>query len=310
MLPKMKIQKTVIVFSIILLALVSCKSSYTKIGDKNANYIPYYLKVYETDSLFIVGDYQRSYEILDSLFKKYEPIEMEGYYEYSNYVFSAVLSDNTQNIKKIAKKGYINNGDLSAIQVSVLKKLDSINTVIGLDKKEIEKYKQIYSKNINWKLREQIHKMSDEDQAIRQVDKIDMTQLADLTRVHEKMIKEIFEKHGYPNTKKIGFEENLRAVFLHTDPVEYKPNYLLPKLKEYTIKGYENPAVYAVVYDKWYYFNNRKYYYSPPKDHEVFTGAKLDSVRKTIGLPHLKYNDWRSDKFMKEIIEYRKENRT
>jgi len=305
----MKTQKTILLICSILFVLISCKSSYTRIGDQNANYIPYYLKVYEADSLFIVGNYQKSYEILDSLFKKYEPVEIEGYYEYSNYVFSAVLSGKNKNLKKIAKKGYINNGDLNAIRVTILKKLDSINAVIGLNKKEIEKYKRFYNKNINWELREQIHQMSKEDQAIRHEDNIDMDKLGKLARIHEKMIVEIFNKYGYPSSKKIGFgEETLSAFFLHTDPEDYRVNYLLPKLKDYITKGYEAPSVYASVYDKWFFFNNKKYYYSPPKDHEVFKGAKLDSVRKSIGLPHLKYSDWRSDKFMQEILEYKKQN--
>lgn len=117
-------KKTAILLGIMVTALASCKSSYTIIGDENANYIPYYLKVYEADSLFIVGDYERSYEILDSLFKKYEPIEIQGYYEYSSYVFSAVLSGKNKNLKKLAKKGYINNGGLKTQQVAVLLKLD------------------------------------------------------------------------------------------------------------------------------------------------------------------------------------------
>lgn len=43
---------------------------------EEVNYIPYYLKVYEADSLYLTGNHQRSFEILDSLFKKYEPINL------------------------------------------------------------------------------------------------------------------------------------------------------------------------------------------------------------------------------------------
>ena len=90
-------EKTAILLGIMVTALVSCKSSYIRIGDENANYIPYYLKVYEADSLFIVGDYERSYEILDSLFKKYEPINIDGYEEYLIYIASSI---ELNNIKK------------------------------------------------------------------------------------------------------------------------------------------------------------------------------------------------------------------
>lgn len=294
-------KKTVILLGIMLTALVSCKSSYTKIGDENANYIPYYLKVYEADSLFIVGDYERSYEILDSLFKKYEPVEMEGYYEYSSYVFSAVLSRKNKNLKKLAKTGYINNGGLNTQQVAVLLKLDSINYIIGLDNKKIDKYKEIYNKNINWKLRKKIDRMSEEDQAIRQGDNIDTNKLSELANIHEKMIVEIFDKYGYPSTKKTGFGKgDLHAIFLHTDPVEYTPNYLLPKLKGYVTKGYEVPTMYGDVFDKWYYFENAEYYFTPNK--ESYNEKEVDSIRRASGLPHLNYLNWRR-KRMREDFE-------
>ncbi len=50
----MKTLKAILLIIPLVLLCISCKSSYTRIGDKNANYIPYYLKVYEADSLFIV----------------------------------------------------------------------------------------------------------------------------------------------------------------------------------------------------------------------------------------------------------------
>lgn len=288
-------------------ALVSCKSSYTRIGEEDANYIPYYLKMYEADSLFIVGDYERSYEILDNLFKRYEPIEMQGYYEYSSYVFSAVLSGKNVNYKKLAKKGYINNGGLNTQHVAVLLKLDSINDVIGLGNKKIEKYKEIYHKNINWELRNKIDEMSKEDQAIRQEGNIDTNKLSELARVHEKMIVDIFDKYGYPSTKKIGFgKEDLRAIFLHTDPVEYRPDYLLPKLKEYVTRGCEVPDVYGEVYDKWYYSDNAEYCFLPNK--ENYNEKKLDSVRRAMGLPHLGYSNWKRRKMMEDFERTREQN--
>ncbi|MGE4347451.1 MAG: hypothetical protein AB7D46_08560 [Flavobacteriaceae bacterium] len=296
---------SLITFSI-LLFLVSCKSSYTKIGDKNANYIPYYLKVYEADSLFIVGNYQRSYEILDSLFKKYEPVEIQEYREYSNYVFSAVLSGNTQNIKKKAKKGYIDNGGLNTSNVKVYPLLDSINQVIGFSDKEITKFKEKYNSNINLKLRELINKMSIDDQAIRGENFKSTEELEELSRVHEKMITEIFDKYGYPSSKKIGFEDDLRTVFAHTDPIEFKPNYLLPKLLKYVKRGEEQPDVYANTYDKWQYTlsGGEKLYFHPQTNQ--FNSKQLDSVRNSIGLPHKNYQKWKMDKITKEIEELTK----
>jgi len=67
----------IIVMSVLL--LISCKSSYTKIGDKKANYIPYYLKVYEADSLYYAKNYTNYKKELENLFAKYEPINIVLY---------------------------------------------------------------------------------------------------------------------------------------------------------------------------------------------------------------------------------------
>ena len=98
-----KMKKIVFLMVVVSLGLFSCKSNYTRIGDKNANYIPYYLKVYEADSLYIIGEYKNSYKILDSLFKKYEPINMPIYFEYEQYIKLANRFDKKtkKNIKKI-----------------------------------------------------------------------------------------------------------------------------------------------------------------------------------------------------------------
>ena len=87
---------------VVSLGLFSCKSNFTSIGDKNANYIPYYLKVYEADSLYLLGNYKQSYEILDSLFKKFEPINMPVYFEYEQYIKLA-YNFNRQTKKDIRK---------------------------------------------------------------------------------------------------------------------------------------------------------------------------------------------------------------
>jgi hypothetical protein len=54
--------------------MISCKSKVLErnvaINEKvEVNYIPYCLKVNEADSLSLVGKYQQSHYILDSLFK-------------------------------------------------------------------------------------------------------------------------------------------------------------------------------------------------------------------------------------------------
>lgn len=92
--------KNIIVVIGVFVILISCKSSYTHIGDKNANYIPYYLKVNEADSLFLVDEFDKSHKILDSLFQKYEPANTDNFYEYGTYLMSCVAVNDTIGIKK------------------------------------------------------------------------------------------------------------------------------------------------------------------------------------------------------------------
>ena len=92
-----------VLFVFVSISLISCKS-YQKIGDKNSNYIPYYLKVYEADSLFLVKKYSLAYEKYDSLFKYYEPINMPLYFEFENYIKSGLLAKKDKSFKKEFKK--------------------------------------------------------------------------------------------------------------------------------------------------------------------------------------------------------------
>ena len=105
-----------ILFFLISIFLISCKS-YQKIGGKNSDYIPYYLKVYEADSLFTLKDYQGSYKILDDLFKKYDAKNTVSFYEYGTYLASCLMTGNTENIDIKVRKSYRDFGVLVVLVV-------------------------------------------------------------------------------------------------------------------------------------------------------------------------------------------------
>jgi len=290
---------------IFLLFLVfSCKTK-NEIADvktiEDVNYIPYYLKVYEADSLFIIGDYERSHGILDSLFKKFEPIEIQGYYEYSNYVFAAVLTGKTENIKKIAKKAYTDNGGLNSQQLKIVNKLDSIERIIGFSEKEKNVFIASYNGKINKELRKLVDKTLKEDQSVRAENFKTVEELGEMAKAHEPVIKGIFDKYGYPSTKKIGFGDNLVAVFMHAD-LGFKENYLLPKLLDYIKKGEDTPDAYTNTYDKWHLHKTGNYYYS--NNSSILQGKELDSARESIGLPHKNYVRWRNKMIYDEYKKY------
>jgi len=99
-----------IITLLLLLSVVinSCKSKLLDkriaIGDiKEINYIPYYLKVHEADSLYIVGNYKQSHHILDSLFRKFKPLNQNSYGEYGTYIKNKVVLKDFKNIKDVLK---------------------------------------------------------------------------------------------------------------------------------------------------------------------------------------------------------------
>ena len=107
-----------VIVSLIISALIvsSCKISKDVENVKvikEVNYIPYYLKVYEADSLYLIKNYERSYSILDSLFKVYKPLNLEKYKEYETYISSAFALDMKINFKDSILKSIENYGSNS-----------------------------------------------------------------------------------------------------------------------------------------------------------------------------------------------------
>lgn len=293
--------KLLILF-VISLFIFSCKSNYTRIGDKNANYIPYYIKVYEADSLFLSENYRGSYKILDNLFKKYEPVNLPEYYEYTTYLAcSYILKE--KNISKKIKKGYskFNNLGLWHKNYKVIYKgLDSI-----LNKSEVVSAKNKYSENIDFKLRNKIISMIQNDQESRK--NKDFKKMELLSIEHEKSLDSIFKTHGIPIKEKIGFGINGESVhfnilLLHLNPS--KRNSLISFLKENVINGKYSPDEFATVVDRCYLENSNEMYYGQYKNEGlsyVKDTLTVNQRRRIIGLPTLEYEAFRH-KYILEIM--------
>ncbi|WP_329805713.1 hypothetical protein [Flavobacterium facile] len=298
----------------VLLFLFSCKSNYTRIGNKNANYIPYYLKVYEADSLFLVNDYEGSYKILHKLFKKYEPINIQGYYEYGNYLASSVMIGKTNNLNNKIKKSYTDFGGIPICHYDSSKFNDTILRYSKFSKDELKGFKQIYLNKLNLELRHKIERMINEDQ-------VASANLAEdsvffYRKKHKKELDDIFLKYGYPNLKIIGFDNyfensaDLSLILIHQD-VSDKELFLKVMLENLK-KGNCMPSEYAAVYDRkiWTQTSSKKskqYFGSfiNMKDGSlsipVLNPNKLDSIRKSIGLKNsCTYDWWRNNKMQEE----------
>lgn len=304
--------KIITIVSIFSFLLISCKSNYTRIGHKNANYIPYYLKVYEADSLYLVGDYEQSYQILDSLFKRFEPLSFEGYSEYFTYVGSSVGSNNFKNIRHKVKQSIVKYGaTLSNFQQDSLMNIALKKSGYKID--DLESFVAMHERKLNLKLRDTIEMMVKDDQLVRGKNYSNDTKLKEIDEKNMNLIRFIFSNYDYPSNKKIGYslyndkDIDLGAVLMHTS-VEFKKEYLLNKLLNYVVKGECLPSIYAVVYDRLLlqesnFTGAQLYGEIKSKKMVLIDESKNDSIRRSIGLPSLNYDLWRHNELFGDFFK-------
>jgi hypothetical protein len=153
-----------------LIVMISCKSKVLErnvaINEKaEVNYIPYYLKVNEADSLFLVGDYRKSHHILDSLFKKFEPLNLSFCNEYFTYLRTKLLLNDFDKIDIVLKKAISDYG----LNVELYLK-DSLNAIAvkkaNFSKQDLNGFYDNYVKSLNLEYRYAIEKMIENDQRV------------------------------------------------------------------------------------------------------------------------------------------------
>ncbi|MES2813141.1 MAG: hypothetical protein V4670_11775 [Bacteroidota bacterium] len=298
--------KKITLFLFILGSLISCKIknvTETVVLKKETNYIPYYLKVYEADSLYLVKNYQKSYEILDNLFQKYEPLNLERYKEYETYISCAHKLNKNLDYKKMI----VYSIEFLGTNTKYIK-YDSLFNVAfkktNIPTKELELHTQKYRSKLNLKLRDSIIEICSDDQKKRQNGNSNLEDIRKIDSINEIRLSKIFESYDYPSEKLIGeffidsTDVNLRFVFLHTKH-DFRINFLLPKVLKAVKLGKAYPEDYAESYDRYMEITTGKQLYGSynlrrEKQFTEFVDIKkIDSIRKSIGLPHLKYNRWR-----------------
>jgi hypothetical protein len=302
--------KKIIVSLLFFTFLLSCKSrvipNNNKIVDRELNYIPYYLKVYEADSLHIVGKYKQSQHLFDSLFKKYDPLNQESSQEYITFLKNKVFLNDFKNIKKVLKCAIQNFG----FKVEYIAKDSILQRAVEKSKykeKDLINFYNSYVKNLNLVYRYEIERMIANDQRVRMAKPVNHDDWVIVDKENAENIKLLIEKYGYPSIEKIGrYDYNSKSshidlLFLHAKK-EVTESYILDLMLKSIKKGECTPSDYATVYDK-YLFSTDKYggkvlygeFMSPKKSLEqaVIFPKKNDSIRKSIGLPNINYRRWR-----------------
>lgn len=303
-----------ITFISLVLIIISCSSKQKFASEKNPealNYIPYYLKVYEADSLFTLKDYQGSYKILDDLFKKYEAKNTVSFYEYGTYLASCLMTGNTKNIDVKVRKSYRDFGVLVVLGLDSQKHIDDLIKLSKITTSEIEELKKEYLNSLNQPLISKLTQMLNEDQSVRQ--NYSLEGMLFYVKKHKKELDSIFLSSGYPSEKELGQDiffdmNNIKSTIPHFETIlihiskeankegfEELNNKIVPYLKNGTCK----PLDYATYYDSnlWVTKNQQKYGTILGEDVEnripLSNPKKIDSIRKSVGLPSKNYLIWR-----------------
>ncbi|MGH2666901.1 hypothetical protein [Flavobacterium sp.] len=292
------------IFSLVLFlftfSFLSCKTSKIDIDNpktrKEINYIPYYQKVYEADSLFLTNNFEKSYTILDSLFKIYEPLQLENVNEYSTYITCSALTGHVDNFKDKIQKGYIKFGTIGFNHPQG----DSIFEIISIynpfTKEEKKHFKEMYISQFDTILRKTILKMSNEDHDARTFP-LDENRMKTVTNKHQKIIRDIFKKHGYPNYQVVGkmgtFGDHpvqFMIIFMHQS-YSFKKHYL-SSLHELMVQGKLSPEEYAIIVDRTL-LEKDKSMYGMIQQSQVTYPKNINKLRKEIGLKAFRYEQWK-----------------
>lgn len=303
-----------VLFVFVSISLISCKS-YQKIGDKNSNYIPYYLKVYEADSLFLVKKYSLAYEKYDSLFKYYEPINMPLYFEFENYIKSGLLAKKDKSFKKEFKKIVANYGyTYGNIEKDTL--LQVLASRFKKSKKDIEKWQKQYSSKIDTFYRYQLTTMNLNDQKVRNQKPLNWDEVAKIDKQNDSILRQMINVIGYPNFKNVGsfrkLNEDEKKVDLgvevllnHFTSSEESFEFYNQTLPNHIKKGECLPKDYAHLIDRYYTKNSKdSFFYFITFNYDFKNNPSLVRVinerRKKNGLPSIEYEKiWFEERLMK-----------
>lgn len=304
-------KKSIVLLFLGFLVLISCKSKVigktnSFIETKEVNYIPYYLKVYEADSLYLVKEYEKSHKVLDSLFRKFKPLNTEQYKEYETYISCAFALQKKINFRDSILKSIENYGSNARyFKYDSLMNLAFNNAEISSD--NILQSTELYRSKLNLKLRDSIQEMCINDQKPRINARGNNIEIKKADSLNQVKLKFIFSKYGFPHEKLIGefyidsIDLNLNAILLHTER-DFRLNFLLPKILIAVKMGHAYPENYTQPYDRFLEDTSGKQLYGSynlkrEKQNTEFIDKKnLDSIRKSIGLPSRTYKRWRFKK--------------
>jgi hypothetical protein len=274
---------------IIFLILSACKN-------RNLNYITYYNKVNDIDSIYrfqkdtltVIRQYKK-------LFKKYPPKNQDRIQEYETYIRLADQQHKNFGGKKslykliplVAPNWKYKNKDASFIQ---------LYQNYGIDRQEMEKEISQWEKGLNKKMIDSFTIAFKRDQGSRKDSNYE--DLFKNDKKNAEMLKWMFENEGFPSLQKIGlwngdFLMPSGSLLLHMANYEEYHQYFKTKILEYVKSGECPPRDYAAMIDRYYLYVLKKDtpYYIYVGQNPVKDSIAINRNRKSIGLPSMKHGN-------------------
>ena len=287
--------------------IIQCKTTSLK-KEKSKDYRKYWLKIYEADSLYLIGEYENSFNIMDSLFEIYEPTNTPPYYEYETYLKVGHLSK--KDISKTKVKSLIENYgyEIETFNVKTYPVLNEIFKASNISKRKYNKYRKKYLDKIDTILRKKIIQLKRLDQKARSnpsnETRIKLMDSIDLEV--EKFLMDIFSKNIFPNEHIIGnhsIDKNsaidISVLLLHTRD-SIRLNYFIPLINSFVEEGKCLPTIYCEMIDQYQLYNDKEQIYGTYNVNQL-DAKDYNSLREKVGLPSLEYQRWRYEKILESF---------
>ena len=284
-----KLQSTIL-FLITICLISSCNK-------RELNYITYYQKVSEIDSILrFANQPEIAVKEYGKLFKKYEPKNQEKTREYETYIILAQKSNIDFGGKKSLKKLIYLTAPYSVFGSG--KEYYPLYNKYGMDSLEVKKEIDHWKNSLNKTLVDSLTIAMIRDQKYRSKEDYDEDLFLLADAKNSTLLKQTFEKYGYPSIYKIGIKGNdginihVYSIMLHM-VMSKDYEYLKNKLYEFIKSGECPPEVYSVFVDRHESIYNKRILYGDYGIIENVDSTLIDKNRKAIGLPstrHMLYN--------------------
>jgi len=261
---------------------------------KNRNYIQYYNKVNEIDSIYrIAKQPEKAVVLYKKLFRRYRPLNQERIEEYETYIRLA----NKYHKKFGGKKNLYKLIPLVAPYWKY-KKQDAhfikLYKKYNIDSLEIEKHIAKWEKSLDRKLVDSFTVAFKRDQYGGRTNKLDIFKN---DKKNAELLQWTFENHDFPTMQKIGLWNGdvfmpMGVLLLHMADYDEYYTYFKTKILEYVKSGKCRPRDYAAMIDRNNLHHKVPYTYGVYQGYEnIKDSSKVNHNRKGIGLPSLTYRN-------------------